>query len=301
MTGAGSGIPLAPTPEKLAELLRPLRATGRRVGFVPTMGALHPGHLSLVDRAAALSDLVVVSIFVNPLQFGRGEDLSRYPRDLAGDLERLGGRGVGLVFAPSVDGMFGGGSPGTRVTPGPLGDRLCGPFRPGHFEGVLTVVARLFGLVRPETAVFGRKDLQQAVLIRRMVEDLALGVRVEIAPLVREPDGLAMSSRNAYLSLPEREEALGLSRALVGADTRFRAGESRVAELLREARRVLAEHRGLAVEYVEVVDADRLEPLQEATAGAVMAAAVRCGGTRLIDNVVLGSAEPDPRIALNDA
>jgi pantoate--beta-alanine ligase len=185
-------------------------------------------------------------------------------------------------------------TPDIQLDPGRLGDRLCGAFRPGHFRGVLTVVAKLFGLVRPDVAVFGRKDYQQALLIRRMVEDLDLGVSVEVAPTVREEDGLAMSSRNAYLSSAERAEAPGLWRALDAANRLFASGEERSSALLGAFHEVLARHGRLAPQYVEIVHPDTLSPLESALGGAVMAAAVFCGSTRLIDNVILGAA-PDPR------
>jgi pantoate--beta-alanine ligase len=189
------------------------------------MGYLHEGHLSLVDVAREQADRVAVSIFVNPLQFGPSEDLESYPRDEDRDLAALEARGADLVFVPSVDEMYPGGGAGVTVSPGPLEDRLCGAFRPGHFAGVLTVVAKLFGLFRPDVAVFGRKDFQQAVLIRHMVDDLDMGVQVVTAPIVREPDGLAMSSRNAYLSDRERSEAVGLHAALTAATALYARGK----------------------------------------------------------------------------
>jgi len=251
------------------------------------MGFLHEGHLSLVDLAAETGDRVAVSIFVNPLQFGPAEDLSSYPRDEAHDLELLEARGADLVFAPSTEEMYPDGDPRITVSPGALGSRLCGAFRPGHFRGVLTVVARLFGLFRPEVAVFGQKDFQQAVLIRRMVRDLELGVRVEIGPIVRERDGLAMSSRNTYLNDEERRDARGLHDALFAARRLHDGGEERADILLAEARKVIAEHRLLALQYAELVDPDTLDPLMLARDGTVIALAAFCGTTRLIDNMEL--------------
>ncbi|NIP78485.1 MAG: pantoate--beta-alanine ligase, partial [Gemmatimonadetes bacterium] len=181
------------------------------------MGALHEGHLALVDRARELTGFVVVSVFVNPTQFGPGEDFDAYPRDLERDAEHAAARGVDLLYAPPTSEVYPDGELGVKVVPGPLADRLCGLSRPGHFEGVLTVVAKLFGMVQPDVAVFGQKDYQQAVLIRRMVRDLDMPVRIEVAPIVREADGLALSSRNAYLSPSERERARSLSRGLLAA------------------------------------------------------------------------------------
>ncbi len=258
----------------------------QRIALVPTMGYLHEGHLSLVDRARERADRVVLSIFVNPLQFGPREDLARYPRDLERDVELATNRGVDLVFAPDVDEMYPGGEPVVRVVPGRLADTLCGEFRPGHFEGVLTVVAKLFGIVRPDVAVFGQKDFQQAVLIRRMVEDLDFGVEIDVAPIVREPDGLAMSSRNVYLSPDERGRALGLSRGLERAAEAFGAGEhdpDRLCGLVREE----IDGPGVHIQYVEVVDPDTLEPARLARPGHVIAVAAYVGETRLIDNVIL--------------
>lgn len=278
---------VARTRAELAAALARLRTGGRTVGLVPTMGSLHEGHLSLVDRAGDLADRVVASVFVNPLQFGPSEDLAAYPRDEARDLDLLRERGTHLVFVPTVGEMYPEGGPAVTVSPGPLERRLCGAFRPGHFRGVLTVVAKLFGLVRPDVAVFGRKDFQQAVLIRRMVEDLELGVRVETGPIVREPDGLAMSSRNVYLSPPERLQALGLHAGLGAAAGLWASGETRCPRLLDEVRRAVAERPLLALQYAEAVDPRTLEGRDEAAAGTVLAVAAFCGATRLIDNVEL--------------
>ncbi|MDQ3556076.1 MAG: pantoate--beta-alanine ligase [Gemmatimonadota bacterium] len=270
------------------------RSDGQRVALVPTMGALHAGHLSLVDRARERADRVVLSIFVNPLQFGAGEDLDRYPRDLQGDLESVASRGVDRVFAPSTGEMYPHGAPEVTLTPGPLGERLCGTSRPGHFAGVLTVVAKLFAICAPDVAVFGQKDFQQTCLIRRMAADLNLPVRIEVAPVVREPDGLALSSRNRYLSPAERAPALGLVRALREARRRFAAGEGG-AERLRQGMFDALREAGAAPEYAEVVDAERLERLQRAGAGALCAVAARVGTVRLIDNTLLGVDDPIDR------
>jgi pantoate--beta-alanine ligase len=262
------------------------RAAGRRIALVPTMGYLHAGHVSLLDRARELGDFVVLSIFVNPLQFGPTEDLDRYPRNLEGDLALAAGRGVELVFAPPAAEMYPNGEPAVHVVPGALAERLCGATRPGHFRGVLTVVAKLFGIVQPDVAVFGQKDLQQAVLIRRMAADLDIPVAVEVAPIVREADGLAMSSRNVYLSAEERERALALWRGLERARGLYAAGESDAATL-RAALRSAISVDGVEGEYAEVVDPRTLEPVVRAVPGSVMAVAARVGKTRLIDNAIL--------------
>lgn len=263
------------------------RAAGRRVGFVPTMGYLHDGHLALVDEARRQADVVVVSIFVNPLQFGPTEDLSRYPRDLERDRALLRARQVELVFLPSASLMYPPGSE-VRVSPGPTGARWEGAIRPGHFEGVLTVVAKLFHLAQPDVAVFGRKDFQQAALIRRMVADLDFPIAVIVAPIVRDADGLALSSRNTYLSADERAAGLGLSRALGAAIAAWRHGCVAAAQLRAAMEAVLALHRGLAVEYIAIADPDTLEPVEQADARTVVMLAGRAGHTRLLDNAILG-------------
>lgn len=273
-----------------------VRHAGRRIGFVPTMGALHAGHLSLVAEARARSDVVVLSVFVNPLQFGPGEDFARYPRDLQRDTELAAGAGVDVLWAPSADAMYPD-PPQVTVAPGPAGDRLEGAVRPGHFGGVLTVVVKLFSVVQPDVAVFGRKDFQQAALIRRMVRDLSLPVDVVVAATVREADGLALSSRNAYLDAAGRAAAAALPRALASGVGAFRAGERSAAALAACARRMLEGERGLAVDYVACVGPDDLTPLDAVDARSVLAVAARIGGTRLIDNVVLGAGlEGDIRV-----
>jgi pantoate--beta-alanine ligase len=228
-----------------------------------------------------------MSVFVNPLQFGPAEDLDRYPRDLERDLALAEGRGVDLVFAPSAAEMYPGGEPRVSVVADPsLENRLCGAARPGHFRGVLTVVAKLFGVFTPDVAVFGQKDLQQALLIRRMVADLDMPLEVDVAPIVREPDGLAMSSRNVYLSAEERARALALPRAVEAARSLFASGETDGSALRDAAWRALAAP-GVEVEYAEVVDPATLAPVERAFPGAVCAVAARVGKTRLIDNGIL--------------
>jgi pantoate--beta-alanine ligase len=274
---------------ELRTLLRGERSAGRSIGLVPTMGALHEGHLSLVDQAAARTDTVVMSIFVNPLQFGPGEDFARYPRDLARDRQVAAGRGVAILFTPEVGAMYPAGNQ-TRVLPGPAAERWEGRQRPGHFVGVLTVVAKLFNVVEPNLAVFGQKDLQQAALIQQMVRDLDWPVEIVVAPTVREPDGLALSSRNAYLSPPDRAQGLGLSRALRAVERAWLGGERGGPALERIARDELKAFSGMTVDYIAVVDPERWEPVARAEAGTVVAVAGRVGGggTRLLDNVILG-------------
>lgn len=263
------------------------RVAGERVALVPTMGYLHEGHLSLIRTAREHADRVAVSIFVNPLQFGPGEDFDRYPRDLERDLEMCEEAGAHLAFAPAVEEMYPDGESWTHVVPVRGADRLCGASRPGHFAGVLTVVAKLLGIVRPDVSVFGRKDYQQLVLIRRMVADLELGIEIVGSPIVRDPDGLAMSSRNSYLSAADRSRALAIPRALERCRRRFDEGE-RNAEVLRGLL-MGVEGEGISVEYGDVVHPATLEPLSEAMEDAVCAIAARVGTTRLIDNTILGT------------
>ncbi len=285
--GRGDGIPVVRTVEAMRARSRDRRDRGDRVGLVPTMGALHEGHLSLVDRAGELADAVYLSVFVNPTQFGPDEDYEEYPRDLEGDREAAAERGVDGIFAPSVSEMYPR-EPGVWVVPGPLGDRLDGASRPGHFRGVLTVVCKLFHVVEPDVAVFGRKDFQQSVLVRRMVSDLDLPVRVEVAPIVREDDGLAVSSRNEYLSPGERRRATCLARALASVRRAYRGGERDPAALVDRAQEILR-GAGAEVDYVAVVDPESLEGVPHpAPPEAVCAVAAWMGDTRLIDNAPLG-------------
>jgi pantoate--beta-alanine ligase len=263
------------------------RAEARRIGFVPTMGYLHEGHMRLVDAARAVSDVVVMSIFVNPLQFGPTEDLSRYPRDLPRDRALCASRGVDALFLPDVSVMYPPGSD-TRVVPGPGADRWEGEVRPRHFAGVLTVVAKLFHLVTPDVAVFGQKDAQQAALIRRMVRDLDWPVALVVSPTTRESDGLALSSRNSYLSAEDRVQAVALGRALRAAHDAWAGGETGAARLEACARRVFEVYPGVRPEYIAVVEPDALAPVETAGAGCLMLVAARVGTTRLIDNVILG-------------
>jgi pantoate--beta-alanine ligase len=263
------------------------RAAGRRVGLVPTMGHLHEGHLALVDEARRCADAVVLSIFVNPLQFGPAEDLERYPRDLPGDRSLSQARGVDALFLPSVEEMY---PPGAevRVVAGETAERWEGAARQGHFAGVLTVVAKLLHLVEPDVACFGQKDIQQLTLVRRMLRDLDWPVTLAVVPTVRDADGLALSSRNVYLSGAERADALSLGRGLRAAEAAWVAGERSAAALEGAVRASLDAARGVRAEYIAVVEPDRLRPVASAAAGTIIAVAARVGATRLIDNVILG-------------
>lgn len=258
------------------------------------MGFLHEGHLRLVDRARQLSDRVVLSIFVNPLQFGPQEDLESYPRDLARDRTLAQSRGVDCLFVPAAGDMYP--APAiARVLPGPAGETLEGAIRPGHFAGVLTVVAKLFHLVEPDVAVFGRKDFQQAMLVKRLVQDLDFPIAIDVAPTVRELDGLALSSRNTYLSSDERRSALALSRALRVLEQKWRGGEADVGALQRAGLEAMRAP-GVTPDYCALVD-EAVQPVTRVTAHTVAAVAARVGKTRLIDNVVLGEGVgADPRV-----
>jgi pantoate--beta-alanine ligase len=260
---------------------------GGRVAFVPTMGSLHDGHLALVDEARRHGDVVAMSIFVNPLQFGPTEDLARYPRDPDGDAAKAASRGVDLLFTPDVQAIYPR-EPRIRVVPGTLAERWEGAVRPGHFAGVLTVVAKLFHLVQPDVAVFGQKDVQQATLVRAMVRDLDFPLDVVVAPTVREADGLALSSRNVYLSADDRRRARVIPRALTAVQEGFAAGERDAGRLLRAARHELAAEPDVAPDYLALTDGATLEPSDRAQHGSVAMIAARVGRTRLLDNVILG-------------
>ncbi|HET9151952.1 MAG TPA: pantoate--beta-alanine ligase [Gemmatimonadales bacterium] len=261
---------------------------GRRVALVPTMGALHEGHLALVDSARRLADAVAMSIFVNPLQFAPTEDLARYPRNLARDRALARDRGVDLLFVPDGEEMYPDGAAGTRILPGASAERWEGAVRPGHFAGVLTVVGKLFHIFEPDVACFGQKDIQQFTLIRQMVRDLDWRVRLERVPTVREPDGLALSSRNLYLDETARAQAAGLSAALFAARTAFAVGERRAERLLAAMHERLAVFPGVSAEYIAVVEPEQLRAVDIAEPGTIVAMAARVGTTRLIDNVILG-------------
>ncbi|MHB8301862.1 MAG: pantoate--beta-alanine ligase [Acidobacteriaceae bacterium] len=263
------------------------------VGFVPTMGALHAGHRSLVQAARSRCDIVVASIFVNPTQFAPHEDFSHYPRTLEEDCQMLEGEGVDLLFTPSVETIYPPGATTFVEVPG-VSDRLDGASRPGHFRGVATVVAKLFHIVQPDLAFFGQKDAAQLAVLRQMVRDLHLPVDLVSCPIVREPDGLAMSSRNRYLSLEERRQALSLSRALLAAEALAKHGERSAEKLLQAMRAALQQEAAVRVDYVAFVDAETLLPLENAGRGGLLAVAAYVGSTRLIDNVLVPDTQSYP-------
>jgi len=264
-----------------------LKRQGKRIAFVPTMGFLHEGHASLLREGRTRGDLLVLSIFVNPIQFGPTEDLDRYPRNLEGDCAIARECGVDIVFTPTAAEMY---PPGfqTSIRVRDLALPLCGASRPGHFDGVATVVTKLCNIVQPDVALFGNKDFQQLAIIRRMVADLSLPVEIVGMPIVRETDGLAMSSRNSYLSPAERASALCLSRAILLARERYAAGERSAAALLAAARDLILAEPTAVIDYLEIRDASTLEPVDTVNDPALLALAVKIGMTRLIDNTVLG-------------
>ncbi len=264
------------------------KSSGKRLGLVPTMGALHAGHLSLVHAARSRSDVVAASIFVNPTQFGPNEDFARYPRNLEDDCTILEREGVEFVFAPSVDEMYPKGAV-TWVRVEGLSDRLCGKSRPGHFRGVTTVVAKLFHIVEPDSAFFGQKDAAQHAIIRHMVRDLHMPITIEVCPIVREADGLALSSRNAYLGAAERKSALVLYRSLMRVQHRYEGGERDSAALISAAKNELSTDATVRLDYFEIVNPDTLEPQSRVEGRTLVAVAAFAGKTRLIDNVVLGA------------
>ena len=272
----------------MMSVARDLRADGKRIGFVPTMGALHEGHLSLMGRAREMCDTVVASIFVNPAQFGPNEDFEQYPRDLARDAELAFTRGVDFIFAPAPDDMY----PkrfATYVTVERLSERLEGASRPGHFRGVTTVVNKLFNILHPHFAFFGRKDAQQVIIIKRMVRELAMDVEIVVGPTVREEDGLALSSRNAYLSTEERKAATVLRRALERCRTLYNGGERDSARLIASMRSTIEAEPLALIDYLALTDTERLEPVETVPIDSptLVSMAVLIGATRLIDNIVL--------------
>lgn len=278
------------SPAELRDFARSKCREGQRIGLVPTMGALHEGHLSLLRVARKRCDFLIMSLFVNPTQFGADEDLDHYPRDVEGDLAKAHECGVDLVFCPDVASMY---PPGfqTRITLPELSAPLCGASRPGHFDGVATVVCKLFHLTLPDVAVFGRKDAQQLAIIRQLVLDLDFGIEIVGAPIVRETDGLALSSRNAYLTPEERKQALCLYRGLSAAEQRLAEGATDSATLLSAARAVIGASPLAKIDYLELCDAVTLAPVTEVSAPALLATAVHFGSTRLIDNVELRPTE----------
>ena len=273
--------------DEMQKISKAYKKNGKTIGFVPTMGYLHEGHISLIRCAKKENDIVIVSIFVNPLQFGENEDLDKYPRDIKRDLTICNNEGVDVVFNPSYEDMYPEGFQ-TYVVVEELTKGLCGDYRPGHFRGVTTVVTKLFNIVKPDRAYFGKKDYQQFKVIQRMVKDLNMDVEVIGCPLIREEDGLAMYSRNKYLSPEERESALSLSRALFRAKEMFEEGERSAEKLKEEMERVILSYPHVKeIQYIEIVDPETLKPKKEAERGDVVALAVFVGDTRLIDNIEL--------------
>lgn len=286
------GVP-AELPMKICTTIEDTRSAcgeahrnGQRLSLVPTMGALHDGHLSLVRAAKAQSGFVVVSIFVNPLQFGPTEDLAKYPRNFERDRALLEQEGVDLIFAPSVAEMYPAAAV-TYVNVEGLSEGLDGQSRPGHFRGVTTVVSKLFHIIEPDIAVFGQKDAAQVAIIKRMVRDLNMPVEIVVGPIVRESDGLAMSSRNAYLDPHQRKQALALSRSLKYVEQLFNGGERSAPRLVAAGKSVLAGEPGVRMDYFAVVDPESLQPLEDVSRDALVAVAAYVGTTRLIDNVVV--------------
>ena len=287
MSAPAEAPPLVETVAAICAWSADRRRSGQRIALVPTMGALHAGHESLLRAGRERADALVMSLFVNPTQFGPGEDLARYPRDLEGDLERARGRGVDVVFAPSAEEMYSAGDQ-TRIAVGALAEPLCGASRPGHFAGVATVVAKLFAAIQPDIALFGEKDFQQLAVIRRLVADLHFPVEIVGMPIVREADGVAMSSRNRYLSAAERTQAVSIARGLGAATRLWEEGERNAARLVCAAREPIAAAPAARIDYLELRDAESLREIAIAKRPAVLAAAVYFGTTRLIDNTVLG-------------
>jgi pantoate--beta-alanine ligase len=264
------------------------REPGTVVGLVPTMGSLHEGHLSLIREARASCDVVVVSIFINPIQFGADEDLDSYPVDIEKDVELLAPEGVGIVFAPAAAEVYPKGFE-TRIDVGSVTEGLCGQSRPGHFDGVATVIAKLFNIIAPDKAYFGQKDAQQVVVIKRLVSDLNFSVEIVTCPIVRDDDGLALSSRNSYLSTEERSQAAVLYRSLTQARDAVAGGETRSAKLKRMIRKTIAAQFMVDFEYARIVDPETLEPVDEVDGPVLVAVAATVSNARLIDNMIIGS------------
>ena len=271
---------------RMAVVAQRIRRQGKRIGVVPTMGALHEGHLSLIRAAAKANDVAIVTIFVNPLQFGPREDFTRYPRNLPRDIRLARGAGAQIIFAPRVEEIYPKGF-SAQIDVGPIGECWEGRSRPGHFQGVATVVAMLFHLTHPTQAYFGQKDYQQVLVIRRLVEDLRIRVRLHVLPTVREPDGLAMSSRNRYLNPAQRRQAPVLYRALRAARERIRVGQRQSASIAAQMHRIIRNAPDARIDYVALVDAATLKPLRRLRGRTALLVAVRIGHTRLIDNLLV--------------
>lgn len=282
----GIDMEVAQTIESIRSLIKAARSQGRKIGLVPTMGALHIGHISLIEAAVKNCDFVVVSIFVNPTQFGPGEDFEKYPRLLESDLEICRKARVDAVFAPTPEQMY----PSenlTWVNVEKLTEPLCGKSRPGHFRGVTTVCAKLFNIIAPDTAFFGQKDAQQAIVIKRMVADLNMPLEIVVCPTVRESDGLAVSSRNQYLSGQQRKDATYIFQSLQKCRQLFETGRTDVREIMAEMRKVLQQKSSIEIEYISIVDPETLEDIDRFAGWALVAVAVRLGPARLIDNILI--------------
>jgi pantoate--beta-alanine ligase len=278
---------LVKTTEEMRAFRKAARQNDKRVGLVPTMGALHEGHLSLVRAARDQSEVIAVSIFVNPTQFGPNEDFTKYPRNLESDSALLQREHVDVIFAPSVDEMYSAAAVTWVTVEGGMSDRLCGKSRPGHFRGVTTVVSKLFHIIEPEIAFFGQKDAAQVAIIRRMVRDLNMPVAIEVCPITREADGLALSSRNAYLNPGERQSALVLNRSLQRAKKLFDQGERDSAKLIAAGKEEFGNEPSARLDYLEIVDPDSLESMPTISKPALIAVAAFVGNTRLIDNITV--------------
>ena len=272
--------------EDIKQRIKTLKEDQLSIGFVPTMGALHEGHLSLVRQARKENDKVVVSIFVNPLQFGKNEDFGQYPRTFDNDCELLSKEDVDIVFNPKAPEMYPNGFC-TSVALEHLEDKLCGKSRPGHFRGVATIVLKLFNLINPDIAYFGQKDFQQTVVIKRVVADLNLDVNIKVLPTVRDKEGLALSSRNGYLSETEKKDALCLYNALIKAHTMVNAGAKNAKEITAEMEKIINNCKSTKIDYISIVNPETLEAVSEVRSGNVAALTVRVGKTRLIDNIIL--------------
>lgn len=285
---------------RMSTLAKILKKDGKTIGLVPTMGYLHEGHLSLANVAKKHTDIVVMSIFVNPIQFGPKEDFEKYPRDLKHDEDLARSAGVDVLFNPSAKEMYPEGY-STFINVEGLSDVMCGASRPGHFKGVATVVAKLFGIVKPDMAYFGQKDAQQAVIIKNMVEDLNMGIEIKVMPVIREIGGLAMSSRNAYLSEEERDDAQVLHRSLEHAERLVRQGERNSKKIMSEIKNLIKDKPSVVIEYVSMVNAGDLKDIDTITRETLIAVAAYVGRTRLIDNVIVnpvvsaGAAGPDAK------
>jgi len=276
-------------PQRLTKIIKQISGKGKSVGFIPTMGALHLGHLSLIKQAVKDNDIVVVSIFVNPAQFGPKEDLKKYPRPLKRDLELCRKAGVDLVFLPAEKIMYPQGY-STFVEVGELGNKLCGISRPGHFRAVATVVAKLLNIVAPSILYLGQKDAQQAIIISRMIKDLNFPVKVKVMPIVRQKDGLAASSRNIYLNNGQRKEAAVLSKALALGKSLIAGGQRDTARIISRMRQLIEKKKQVEIDYVAIVDLEKLQNIKKINQSCLIALAVKIGKTRLIDNTLISYA-----------